>query len=130
MSRSVLLDTPTLVWALVDPDKLSAAARGALEDWTTTVHVSAATALELAVKQRLGRLPGVSAVIEGYADHLRRLQAVEIPITTAHALRAGAFPVLYGDPFDRLLAAQALLEGLPIVSRDPLLRAFDVEVIW
>jgi PIN domain nuclease of toxin-antitoxin system len=127
---AVLLDTPVLLWALVNPEVLSPTARAVLENWSTTLYVSAATALEVAIKQKMGRLPDVSAVVTGYDRHLERLKAIELPITGRHALLAGSFPGTYGDPFDRLIAAQALTEGLPIVSRDPLLRSFDVRLIW
>ena len=126
----VLLDTHAFLWALVEPNKLSPTTRRLLEDDTTDVVVSAATAWEIATKFRLGKLPGAKRVAADYAGALQGLQAAELAMTTAHALRAGAYPQPHRDPFDRMLAAQSQLEKLALVSCDPVMNQFGVEVIW
>lgn len=126
----VLLDTHAFLWALVDPDKLGTKAREALENSQTKVFVSAASAWEIAAKYRLGKLTGATAIIEDYAGALRGLQARELPISSQHALKAGSYAQAHRDPFDRMLAAQAEIEGLTLVSRDAALRAFAVAALW
>jgi PIN domain nuclease of toxin-antitoxin system len=126
----VLLDTHALLWALVEPDKLSPRAMEIIEDAQNTIVVSAACAWEIAIKFDLGRLPGARAVVEGYPQHVRILRAVELAINSTHAIKAGTFDASYRDPFDRLLAAQSLVEGLPIISKDRAFNDLDVPVIW
>jgi len=126
----VLLDTHVLLWALVEPDKLSLSALAIIEDTQNTVVVSSASAWELAIKYQLGRLPEASSVIEGFQNHLRVLEAIELAISSTHAIKAGSFKASHRDPFDRVLAAQSLIEGIPLISNDPLLKSFDVSLIW
>lgn len=129
MSR-VLLDTHVLLWALMTPKRLSRAARALLVDPQTRVLVSSVTAWEIATKHRLGKLPEASAVVTDYRSHLDRFLAEELPITTSHALRAGAFPQAHRDPFDRMLAAQGLLEDLPLLTDDPVFAQFPIRTLW
>ena len=125
-----LLDTHAFLWALLEPDKLSATARQLLEDDTTVVHVSAASAWEIATKFRLGKLPGVKRVLTDYAGALQGLQATQLPVTSEHALKAGLWAVAHRDPFDRMLAAQSALEKLPLISCDPVMTQFGIDAIW
>ncbi|MFM7548193.1 MAG: type II toxin-antitoxin system VapC family toxin [Cyanobacteriota bacterium] len=96
MPPALLLDTHALLWWLVEPEKLSALAYSAVNDPAASIFVSAATGWELATKLRLGKLPG--------AEQLH------------HGVHAGGYRQAHRDPFDRLLAAQAELEGLQLVS--------------
>lgn len=79
---------------------------------------------------RLGKLPGVKRVLADYAGALQGLQATRLPVTSEHALKAGLWSVPHRDPFDRMLAARSALEKLPLVSCDPAMAQFGVEVIW
>lgn len=126
----VLLDTHAFLWALAEPDKLSTQARALLSDEDTDVLVSSASAWEIATKYRLGKLPGATAIVTDYAAAMRGLKARDLPITRQHALLAGSYEQAHRDPFDRMLAAQAHSEGLPLLSGDPALRQFDVELVW
>lgn len=126
----VLLDTHAFLWAAMQPERLSPKVRRLLETAATEVLVSAASAWEIATKFRLGKLPGAKSAVADYGDVVRRLGAQPLSITTAHALAAGSYPQLHRDPFDRILAAQAQIEGLPLVSKDRALRVFDVELLW
>jgi len=87
--------------------------------------VSAASALELAIKAALGKIENVELIRE-QLDHERFEQ---LAITPAHAWEAGTLPLHHRDPFDRLLVAQARLEGLVVVTRDKAIRAYDVATL-
>ena len=116
----LLLDTHVLLWALLEPQKLSLELRHTLENSDNTLVVSAASAWEIATKWRLGKLRHARSVVENYAMALHRLAAVDLPISTAVARQAGLSDVPHRDPFDRLLAAQAMADAyrsLPIETR-------------
>lgn len=121
----LLLDTHVLLWALLEPEKLSPKLRIALEDSDNILVVSAATAWEIATKWRLGKLRHAQAVVENYAMALHRLAAVDLPISGAVARQAGLWAVPHRDPFDRLLAAQALSDELVLASMDPAFAQFE-----
>lgn len=126
----LLLDTHVLLWALLEPQKLSPALRIALEDSDNTLLVSAATAWEIATKWRLGKLRQAQAVVANYAMALHRLAAVELPISGAVARAAGLWEVPHRDPFDRLLAAQAKADKLILASTDLAFAQFDGVVVF
>lgn len=122
----VLLDTHALLWALEDSDQLSSAARTLLEDAGTVVLVSAVSGWEISIKQASGRLEApddLEAVIEAVGFTKR-------PVTFADARRLRTLPLHHRDPFDRMLVAQALEDGVPIVSRDPEIANYAAHVIW
>ena len=126
----LLLDTHVLLWALLEPEKLSPKLRIALEDSDNILVVSAATAWEIATKWRLGKLRHAQAVVEHYAMALHRLAAIELPISGAVARQAGLWEVPHRDPFDRLLAAQAKAENLVLASTDSAFAQFEGVVVF
>lgn len=127
----LLLDTHALLWALAEPHRLSPRAASLIKDPNNVVLVSAASAWEIATKQRLGKLPGAGPIVAAYAAHLATLRAEELPVRSEHALLAGGFTLAHRDPFDRVLAAQASLEGVALLTNDPAFAAFpDVELLW
>ena len=121
----LLLDTHVLLWALGNPSSLSPGARAAIETPRTPVLVSSASAWEIGVKVSLGKL---RAPVD-LAEQLRDKRFTPLPVSIAHGLRVGALPLHHRDPFDRLLVAQAQLEGLTIVTRDERIAAYDVETL-
>ncbi|MFW6598456.1 type II toxin-antitoxin system VapC family toxin [Propionibacteriaceae bacterium Y2011] len=127
----VLLDTHAMLWILTEPAKLSANARRIVEDRNTVLLASAATAWEIATKHRLGKLPTAGAVMSGYERHLERAAIDSLVISPAHALTAGSLEWQHRDPFDRMLAATAIIEAIPLMTADP---AFDtlngLRLIW
>ena len=125
----LLLDTHVVIWALSDPERLSARARAALQDVANVVAVSAISAAELAIKQSLGKLQLPGPVAEWLPAALSAMSFVELPLTAQDAMRVGALPWHHRDPFDRLLIAQAL-GGWHFVTADHLLRLYDVPVFW
>lgn len=130
MSR-LLLDTHALLWTLLQPDRIPAATLEHIRDPRTELLVSAASAWEIGTKFRLGKLDSAQAVVHGYAEHLARLGAHELPITAHHALTAGMLNWDHRDPFDRVIAAQCMLGSIPLVTADRALAAFPgVRVVW
>lgn len=122
----ILLDSHAFLWWLAENPKLSADARKAVADPSSIIHVSAATIWELSIKAALGKLD-----LDG-ADLVEEIGAndfVELPMTARHSLAAATLPHHHGDPFDRMLIAQAQLEDLTIVTRDPAFRAYGISIL-
>lgn len=101
-----------------------------IEDEDNEILVSAASAWEISTKSRLGKLPGAEAVAEDVSGCIASQGFAALPITVAEAQRAGALPSVHRDPFDRMLAAQCLARGMPIVTNDPAFESFAVEIRW
>jgi PIN domain nuclease of toxin-antitoxin system len=111
---TLLLDTHVLLWWLEDAPQLSRPARKAIQDGQNTVYISAAVAWEIAIKKALGKLDAPDDLEEVMAAN----RFLPLPITIPHALAVQTLPDHHRDPFDRLLIAQALLEGFRLVTRD------------
>jgi PIN domain nuclease of toxin-antitoxin system len=126
----VLLDTHTLLWAAVHPEFLSWRASEIIDDNSSVILVSAASAWEIATKVRLGKLPGAEVFEHELLPTLRDLGYEILSIDAETALRAGRFSANHGDPFDRMIAAQALALDIPVISKDTRLDAFGVRRIW
>lgn len=125
-----LLDTHAFLWWIAGDERLSGRVSQIIAEGRNEIFVSAASIWEIAIKGRLGRLsiPGDPAKFIG-------AQIVEncfrgLPIVAGHALRVWDLPDHHRDPFDRMLVAQAQVEGLALVSRDPQVAHYDVEVVW
>lgn len=121
----LLLDTQVFVWATTGSRRLRAETRAMLSD-AAEVYVSAASIWEITIKAALGKID---------ADSLRMVDAIadsgflELPVTALHAAGVGALPLHHGDPFDRLLVAQALAEPLRLVTADAMLEQYTDLVI-
>lgn len=128
---TLLLDTHAYVWAVTAPQLLSDRAAKAIADTANTLLVSAASAWEMAIKYRAGKWPEAEVLLEQHDNVLERLGAHTQPISAADAIRAGGLTWTHSDPFDRMLAAQALLHSATLVTRD---RAFadinGVLLLW
>jgi PIN domain nuclease of toxin-antitoxin system len=118
MGVTYLLDTHALLWLLGEPRRLPGPLLDELSESETTLLVSAASAMEIATKHRIGKLPDAGPLIATWAARIGELGSSELPITAEHALRAGALDWPHRDPFDRLLAAQAIVENVPLVTDD------------
>jgi len=127
----VLLDTYTFLWwNSSQGSRLSIRARELLEDAATDGLFSVVSAYEIAMKAARGSLELPAEPSRYVPDRLARHGFEALAIELRHVLRAGALPFIHRDPFDRLLVAQAQLEDIPIVTADPAIAQYDVEVIW
>lgn len=123
----VLLDTHVWLWMWGEPDKIRNEARNVVEDPATELHVSAASAWEIATKVASGRLRLPSSAEAWLSDSRHRRDVTDVPISFEHAIRAAGLPPHHRDPFDRMLVAQAQAEGLVLVSADAQLEPYEVE---
>jgi PIN domain nuclease of toxin-antitoxin system len=124
MTQRLLLDTHALLWWLGGVE-VDAGAASAIRDPASSVAVSAASVWEICIKRQIGRLrfdgsPTEEVTVAGFEI---------LPITASHAERAGALPRHHRDPFDRMLVAQALLEDMTLVSRDPAFHPYEVRLL-
>ena len=126
----VLLDTHTLLWWLDGDRRLSRKARSVIGDTANVVLVSAASAWEITTKARIGKLPGALEVAADVVAHVAGQAFTVLDISILHAQRAGRLPGEHRDPFDRMLAAQAQLEDLPVVSNDDVFDSYGVNRVW
>jgi len=126
----LLLDTHALLWWLAGDEQLSRDACAAIADPESEVFVSAASTWEVAIKHRIGKLPGVSAIV-GRLDAVITEQAfLGLPIGIRQGQAGGALPGPHRDPFDRMLIAQALAEDLTLVSNETVFDAYGVRRLW
>lgn len=121
----LLLDTQVLVWAVTDPERLPKAFAEAIASSDNAAFVSAASVWEIAIKRALGRL---RFPLERVDAILERARMDHLPVRAAHGVVAGALPRHHGDPFDRMLVAQAHVEDLVLVSTDAAMRAYDLRL--
>lgn len=123
-----LLDTQCWVWWQTDYARIPSPVRRRIGRPGTDLYVSAATAHEIAIKHRQGKLK-LPTVPKDFVDGLIAEGAIALPITIAQAIQAVGLPEHHRDPFDRLLVAQAQLEGLRLVTADPRILQYDVDAI-
>ena len=126
----VLLDSHTLLWMLRGDASLSSRAADLLDDPSTQPLVSAATAYELCYKSARGKLTEADALCADFAHEIAAADCTELPLTVRHARAAARLDAFHRDPFDRLLIAQALVEGVPIVSSEEVFDRYGVERVW
>ena len=126
----LLLDTHVLIWWLTEPHKLSPPASAAILDEENQVFVSAASLWEIATKARIGKLPQMVDHVPGLIALIEDAALVLLPVDANHGLRAGSYAVPHGDPFDRMLAAQAELGDLTLITTDGAFAAFPCGTMW
>jgi len=126
----LLLDTCTFLWIVGGSSELSTRARAAFADPANETFLSAASAWEIAVKHRLGRLPLPSPPDE-FVPAQRAAHGIEpLPVDEETALHVAKLPDLHRDPFDRLLVAQALVAGLVLLTPDDDIRKYPARTLW
>ncbi len=122
----LLLDTHAFLWVVGEPERLGPIARAALAEPAEEGFVSVASAWEIAIKVAAGKLEFPAA---GFEADVERAGYAQLPILAPHALAAGALPRHHGDPFDRMLLAQARLEGLTLVTSDAAMGPYGVPLL-
>lgn len=127
---ALLLDTHALIWWVLDSERLSRRAYAEIENPANHVLVSAASAWEVATKHRLGKLPEAAALAEDFEGSIRRDGFTPLPVTVAHAERAGRLPGPHKDPFDRMLIAQSLTDDLALISNETAFDGYGVNRLW
>mgnify|MGYP006273586465 CR=1 FL=1 len=125
-----LLDTHALLWMVSSSGRLSETARSAIADGTNELYFSIAGYWELGIKQSLGKLELAAGWEETLPREMTRNRIAWLPIEPKHVHAVVGLPWIHRDPFDRLMIAQALVEGLSIISRDRDLGAYRVPMLW
>jgi len=125
----ILLDTQCWLWMSLSPDRLSANARSLLEDEEHELHLSIASAWEIAIKHALGKLRLPDPPASYVPSRLEAMRVRSLPIALEHALHVATLPLHHRDPFDRVLIAQAQVEDLSILTADPRFAAYNVTTI-
>lgn len=127
----LLLDTHAYIWwALGDSKRFSLRARKAVGAQAAQVFVSAVSAYEMTYKHRTGALPSVAPLLLRLDADLNERGFLQLPVSFEHGRRAGELADQHGDPFDRLLAAQAIVDDMEIVSNDEKLSALGAKRLW
>lgn len=126
----ILLDTHALLWGLSDDPSLSAKAKRVVADPGNTIFVSAASAWEIATKFAKGKLPTADAIIPNLSQIIADEGFVHLPITIDHMIPSAFLPGEHRDPFDRILAAQGIVDDLLLLSIDQKIPELGVNVVW
>ena len=125
-----LLDTHAMLWWLGNDPRMSAFAQETIADGRTRLVWSMASSWEIAIKVAIGKLALERPLTELFSEIVSRQGVELLPITHGHCALLGELPLEHRDPFDRMLVAQAQAERLSILSADPKLSRYDVEVLW
>ena len=126
----LLLDTHTAIWWWTDSTRIGKNALGVLVEGKTAIFVSPVSAIEIAIKFRIGKLSEFGNPAADFPALMASNGFLSLPITDSHALAAGLLPGSHRDPFDRLIAAQALAESLTVATCDPEFASFGCRTIW
>ena len=125
-----LLDTHTLLWWILEDPALSQTARETIAETSNTILVSAASAWELAIKFRLGKLPRAGDLVSNLLSEVEREGFQLLPISAEHGIRAGLLAGPHKDPFDRMLIAQSQAENTPIISNEIVFENYGIRRLW
>ena len=127
---NLLLDTHTLLWLLLKDRRLPRETALTIVDRANTVFVSSISGFEISTKVRIGKLPGAEWIAQDFVRICDDFDFRELPLNNAHAVMAGGFKGTHRDPFDRVLAAQAIIEGFALVTDDSEMEALGARVMW
>lgn len=126
----LLIDTHVLIWWVKDASLISSKVREILADEQNIITVGAASAWEIATKVRIGKLSFPQGFLDTFNGSVRALGFESLDITSVHAVTGAQLVGDHKDPFDRLLAGQAICEGLILVSADPAIKRLGVDTLW
>jgi PIN domain nuclease of toxin-antitoxin system len=125
-----LLDTHALLWWFLDDQRLPSRIDAFFDDPEVTTFVSAATSWELATQHRNGKLQEAAYVVENRPDLVQRCKFTPLPVNLEHGYQAGLLAGTHKDPFDRMLAAQAIVKDLGLVTLDPAMAKLGARIVW
>jgi PIN domain nuclease of toxin-antitoxin system len=126
----VLLDTHALLWWLSGDPALTRTAARIIADTRNTVVVSAASAWEIAIKVRLGKLHTAANLMSDFCSQMEREGFDLLAISAEHGVRGGLLPGLHKDPFDRMLIAQSQAENMPVITSERVFDSYGVRRLW
>jgi len=126
----MIIDTHSFLWWAEDSPRLSRKARAVFADGNSRLLWSVASTWELAIKVGIGRLRLPEPVLEYVMSRMARHGIDSLALEHSHAARVATLPHHHGDPFDRVLIAQALVEGVPVLTADPRFKEYGVDVVW
>ena len=127
---SYLLDTCTFLWLAIDDPQLSKRVRKIVANPENNIYFSAASAFEIGIKYRLGKLPLPISPSEYIPSRRERMRIQALPFAEADALQIYTLPDFHRDPFDRMLVAQAMVHRLAVLTPDRAIARYPVQVIW
>lgn len=126
----LLLDTQAFLWVVTNPSRLSSAVHAELRDPSNNCMISVISPWELSIKHQLGKLGLARPIAELTAEVVRGLGASLLNVSLQHVLALRDMPLLHRDPFDRMLVAQAVSEGLTIITADRTIPTYNVATLW
>lgn len=126
----LLLDTHALLWLLLEDRRLTPGTARAILDTSNAIFVTAVSGLEVATKVRIGKLPEAEVLVSDLAGVCDEYDFHELPVSLAHAALAGSLPGEHRDPFDRVIAAQAIVDGIPVVTNDREIANLGAPTFW
>ena len=129
-TATFLLDTHTFLWAIAEPDKLSETVSGTMANVGNALLLSAASGWEAALLWKLGRISLPSEPQRFIPEALHRLSITPLPIGFDTSIAAATLPMIHRDPFDRLIVAEAGKLDIPVLSKDRVLKRYEIQVIW
>lgn len=126
----ILLDTHTLLWMLLNDPRLKPRQLQVLENPENRIHVSAVSAFEIATKVRIGKLFAAADIAAEFEQIFHDFNYLPLAVSHVHGVRAGMLPGVHRDPFDRILAAQSIVEDMPILTGDGAISELGARVVW
>jgi PIN domain nuclease of toxin-antitoxin system len=127
---NLLLDTHALLWLLLKDKRMPEATALTIIDRSNTIYVSAISGFEISTKVRIGKMPEAEGIARDFAHICNDFDFRELPLNNAHAILAGGLKLFHRDPFDRVLAAQAIIEGFALVTDDRAMEALGAKRVW
>ena len=129
-SMDLILDTHALVWVLLGNERVGSAQAAIINDSHNKIFVSAVSGYEIANKFRIGRMPEAGAILKLAEENFAAFDWLHLPVNLQHARRAGSLPGPHRDPFDRMLAAQSIIENIPVMTVDSAIKELGARVVW
>lgn len=126
----LILDTHVLVWLLIGDNRLGSAQAKLIDDPGNRIFISAVSGFEIANKFRTGKMPEAGPILKLADENFAAFDWAHLPVSLLHARRAGSLRGPHRDPFDRMLAAQSIIENVPVMTVDPSLKDLGARVVW